>query len=266
MNNSVANVRVIGTTTTLENGQTSQKQTDYETFPYSYVSIDYAATGTATRLNPTEVREYDYGAGSPGALLRRTDYAYLHTNNQAHLDLDIVDKPTTVTVYDGNGNMAAQTVNEPDNYGHTGQPMQSSGAIQHDSGYATSFTTRGNLTAVSRWRNTDGAMLTTSNQYDDAGNVLSTIDPLGHPTYYGYADSWANSACVPSGASAAFPTKVTNAKGQFTTAKYNACTGTISRLMCTRRPSLCAPMTSPGQSAKSRRTGKVLSQNRVRPM
>ena len=227
VNTAVANVRLISTTTTLENGQASQTQTDYETFTYPCVDAGGACTGTATRLNPTETREYDYGTSGPGALLRRTDYAYLHTGNQSYINLNIVDKPTTITVYDGSGNMAVETVNEYDNYSHSGQPIQPSNAIQHDSGYGTAFTTRGNLTAVSRWRNTDGALLTTTRQFDDAGNVLSEIDPGGHRTSYSFADSWAGSACVPSGATAAFPTLVTNAKGQSASTTYYACNGAV---------------------------------------
>jgi hypothetical protein len=103
VNNTTANVRLIQTTTTLGNGQTSEEQTDYETFSFPCVDSVGASTGTATRLNPTETREYDYGPsgtqipGTPGALLRRTDYAYLHTNNQSYINLNIVDKPTTIS-------------------------------------------------------------------------------------------------------------------------------------------------------------------------
>jgi RHS repeat-associated protein len=227
VNNAVANVRLISTTTKLENEQASQTQTDYETFTYPCVDAGGACTGTATRLNPTETREYDYGASGPGALLRRTDYAYLHTGNENYINLNIVDKPTTITIYDGSGNMAAETVNEYDNYSHTGQTMQPSNAIQHDPGYGTSFITRGNLTAVSKWRNTDGALLMTTKQFDDAGNVLSEIDPGSHKTSYSFADSWAGSACVPSGTTAAFPTVVTNAKGQSVSTTYYACNGAV---------------------------------------
>jgi hypothetical protein len=133
-NNIVANVRVIQTATTLDNGLTSQQQTDYETFQYSCVNAGGACTGTATRLNPTEIREYSFGAGSAGSLMRRTAYSYLHSNNQSYIDLNIVNKPSTVTVYDGIGNMAAQAVNEYDNYSHPNQPFVASNAIQHDSG------------------------------------------------------------------------------------------------------------------------------------
>ena len=227
VNNTTANGRIVQVKTTLGNA-TSAVQTDYETFSYPCVDAGGACTGTATRLNPTETREYDYGTNNPGALLRRTDYSYLHTNNQSYINLNIVDKPNQITVYDGSGAMAAQTVNEYDVYTHTKQPMQPSNAIQHDPNYSTAFTTRGNLTAVSRWLNTTGVLVTATNQYDDAGNVLSTIDPNGNQTSYSYADSWASAACVPSGTAAAFPTKTTNAMGQFSTKIYSACTGTVA--------------------------------------
>lgn len=229
VNNTTANVRVTQTQTILDNNQTSEVQTDYETFSYPCIYYNGGAcTGTGSRLNPTEMREYDYGSGAPGGLLRRTDYTYLHTNNQSYINLNIVDKPATITIYDGSGNKAAQTINEYDNYSHTGQTMQPSGAIQHNASFGTGYTTRGNLTAVSKWRNTDGATITSTNQYDDAGSLLSTIDPGGHKTSYNYTDSWAGSACVPSGTAAIFPTMVTNAKGQSTSTKYYACTGTTA--------------------------------------
>ncbi len=65
------------------------------------------------------------------------------------------------------------TTNEYDIYNHPNQAMQASNAVQHDSNYSTSFVYRGNVTAVEKWLNTTGANLTTTIQYDDAGNVLS---------------------------------------------------------------------------------------------
>src|SRR5262249_47814159 len=88
---------------------------------------------------------------------------------------------------------------------------------------------RGNQTAVSSWRNTDGAYLTTRSQYDDAGNVIKTTDPNGNPTYFSYADSWANATCKPSrGNAAAYVTSVTNALGHISRKKYNSCAGTVA--------------------------------------
>jgi len=220
------NVRLIRETTILEDGSTQWKvETDFETFQQV---ADPMFGFTVTRLNPIEKREYAYGAGAPGALLRRTDYAYLHANNQNYLSRNIVRQVATTTVYAGNNNQVAQTVNEYDNYSHPGQPMVVSNAIQHDAAYNTSFVYRGNVTATSHWRNTDGAMLTSTYQYDDAGNVLSAIDPLGHKTSYDFTDSWGNTSCVPSGQAKLTPTTITNALNQSFRKMYNSCTATLA--------------------------------------
>src|SRR5262249_49835860 len=148
--------------------------------------------------------------------------------NPNYLSRNIVRQVATTTVYDGSGSQVAKTFNEYDNYSHQGQPMLASNAILHDPAYDTSFIYRGNVTAVSRWRNTDGAMLTTTNQYDDGGNLLSTIDPLGHKTSYDYTDSWGNGSCAPGGQAKIFATTITNALGQPITKSYNSCTGTVA--------------------------------------
>ncbi len=215
------NVRPISITTTLDNGQVMQTQTDYETFTFP----DSYGSEVATRLNPTEQRIYDYRSGSPGSLLKKIDYTYLHNVTPAYTNLNIVDKPSTVVVSNGSGSVASKTSYEYDNYSHANQPFLPSNAIQHDSTFTTTYTTRGNATAVSKWRSTDGAYLATTSQYDDAGNVLSTIDPLGRQTFFSYADAWASSACTPAGQSAAFVTRTTNAKGQIATSTNYACTG-----------------------------------------
>ena len=213
----LGNIRPISVTTTLKNGLVSQTQTDYETFSYN--------GQTWTRTNPTEVREYDYGNGAPGALLRRSDYTYLHNSNSTYANLNIVDRVTQKTVYDGHSNQMAQTTNEYDNYSHPRQPMLASGAVQHSSTFGTTYTTRGNLTASSQWNNANGSLLTTSNQYDDAGNVLSIIDPLGNTTSFSFADSWSNGTCAPTGQSKTYLTTSTNALSQITSYTYDSCTG-----------------------------------------
>jgi RHS repeat-associated protein len=216
------NARLIRTTTIEGNAaQTQAKtETDYEMLPGS-------DGNPYTFLNPTEKREFGYD----GSLLRRTDYTYLHTGNQPYVDRNIVHRVLSTIVYDGGGNQVAKTVNEYDNYSHPGQPMAASNAIQHDPNYDTSFVYRGNLTAVSQWRNTDGAMLTTTNQYDDAGNLLSSIDPLGHQTSYGYTDSWGNGACIPTGQAKVLVTTITNHLSQTINKSYNSCTATLASVL-----------------------------------
>src|SRR5262249_39866682 len=64
---------------------------------------------TTTRLNPLNVREYDWANGAAGPLVRTTSYAYLHAANTNYLNANIADRPTSMTIYDGNGNQVAQT-------------------------------------------------------------------------------------------------------------------------------------------------------------
>lgn len=216
----LVNLRPISETTTLDNGLESQVQTDYETF-----SLNGA---TFTRLNPTEEREYDYGSGGPGPLLRKTDYTYLHTNSQTYLNLNIVDRVTGVIVYNGSGTQLAQTIKEYDNYTQ-GIQAPPGNPVQHDSSFGTSYTTRGNLTATSRWLNTTNTSLTTRNQYNELGEVISTTDPSGHTTQFGYGDSWSNTACAPaSGSGDVYVTSITNALTQTSTFTYDSCTGLLA--------------------------------------
>lgn len=218
----VINVRPIRTTSTLDNGIVQKAETDYETFTATGPNGSF----TATRLNATEKREYDFGSGSP-TLLRRTDYTYQHTGNQNYISRNIVDRVVSTTVFNGSSTQVANTVNEYDNYSHANQSMQASSAIQHDATYGTAFIYRGNVTATQRWLNTNGTFLTTTNQYDDAGNLISSIDPLGHKTTFDFTDSWTNTACAPSGAGKAYVTRVTNALNQATNNSYYSCSGLL---------------------------------------
>lgn len=212
------NLRVVSETTTLDSGQESQVQTDYETFTYD-------GSFVATRMNPTERREYDYGSGGVGPLIRKTDYTYLHTNNQTYLNLNIVDRVASVTTYNGSGSKLAQTTNEYDNYT---QGITPTTAVQHSSSFGNGYTTRGNLTAVSRWRNTDGALLNTRNQYNDVGEIISTVDPKNNKTSFDYSDAWSNAVCAPAGSAVAYLTKITNALNQVANFSYDSCTGALA--------------------------------------
>ena len=233
----VGNVRPVRETTTLDNGLVTKIETDYETFTFPYGGPSLTPSPfTYTRLNPTEKREYAYGNGAPGALLRRTDYTYLHNNNATYANLNIVDRTASVTVYDGSGNLVSQTKYEYDVYNHTGMPaMAASGAVQHDSARGTSYTTRGNRTASSKWLNTNSGWLTSLSQYDDAGNAIASKDPIGNLTQFDYTDSWVSitgttggNACAPSsGQGKAYLTKVTNALNQITAHTYYSCSGAL---------------------------------------
>jgi YD repeat-containing protein len=60
---------------------------------------------------------------------------------------------------------------------------------------------------------------------------VKTTDPGGHTTVFSYADSWGNTACVPSGGNAAAHlTSTTNALGHVSQSSYNSCTGTVASI------------------------------------
>ncbi len=225
-----ANWRITATTTTLaDTNQVSQTATTYDSYTVTY-NYGTPTTYTTSRVNPTETREYDYGSGAAGNLLRRTPLTYLHDGNSNYLNKHILDRVTSKTVYDSTANQCqgqaracAQT-----NYSYdTTSITQTSGVVQHDyANYPYTLTVRGNPTSVQIWRNTDGAWLTTTKYYDDLGNLRQTQDPLSHNTFFDYTDSFSTTGniCVPTGGSAqAFVTKITNHLGQFSRYSYFSC-------------------------------------------
>src|SRR5258706_5447002 len=202
-------------TTTLDGGMVSKVTYTYDT---NFVE------------SVTQKNEYAFGQGAAGALVRPNKTTWLKTNpanGQNYVNFHLWYLKTSEQILDGTSTAMAQSALEYDNYssssGHAS--LVSGGAVQHDSGYGTAFTPRGNITAVQRWKNTDNTFLVTTNQYDDAGNLLASIDPLGHTTTEDYTDSWTDTTCAPSGQSKAYPTKITNALNQFTTNSYSSCSG-----------------------------------------
>ena len=188
--------------------------------------------------NVIAVREYAFGSGAPGALLRRTQTAWMKTNSVNNVSyigsaINILNRKQSESVYDslndtcqGQSRPCAQTAYEYDNYTTWLVP---SGAVQHAAAFNSSagYTARGNLTAVQAFRNTDNSMLTTRSQYDDAGNIVSSTDPAGNTTSFSYVDAWGENTCAPSGGNAAaYITNTTNAKQQSVSSTFNSCSGT----------------------------------------
>ena len=141
-------------------------------------------------------KEYDYGNGSPGPLLRTTTTNYLALNNSAYLNANLLSLPASVQVTDGGGTQRAYTT-----YAYDESPSPSG--------------THGNLTSTHRWLNTTGGYLVSTSVYNPNGLVTSSTDPNGNTTMYGYSGCYAGSG----------PTSVTNALHQTTTTCYDPNTG-----------------------------------------
>jgi RHS repeat-associated protein len=213
------------TTTWNENNLVSKVEMDWDAF-------NPGGGATTTRKDLIEKREFDYGVGGPGVLLRRTHFDYLHLNPSAtyqpYRDANLVDLLASQIIYDGANNTVSQETHNYDEY--TVSPMIStatSPASGHDyQNFSASNIVRGNITTTSRWRNTDGAWLSMHNTYDDLGNLRSTQDILGHTTTFSYVDGWGNTLCVPAGfSSQSLITQITNALGQNVQHSYYSCTG-----------------------------------------
>jgi hypothetical protein len=189
--------------------------------------------------NRSDVYEYDFGNGAAGALVRRTHTDYLKTNSVNSTDytttsIHIRSLPTQIQVFDASGVEKSRSTFEYDNYANDGNhaPLQAQSNISGlDSGFTTSYTTRGNLTRTTGWILSSGTQLNSYNQYDVAGNVLKTIDPRGYATLFefndrfGSPDSEAQSNTAPTElggqTSYAFATKVTNAAGHISYAQFD---------------------------------------------
>jgi RHS repeat-associated protein len=120
----------------------------------------------------TNKSDYDFGSGARGALLRQTVFPSYHTFSQ-----HIVDKPDSVQLLDGSGNVVAGR-------GYTYDPV-------------------GNLLSHSDWLNATGSSaLTTLHTYDGFGNITSTTDPATNTTTYSYTDAFVDTCAFAAPANA----------------------------------------------------------------
>ncbi len=126
--------------------------------------------------NRTLVREY----GFAGALVRQTETAY--KTDTAYLDRRLLSLPERQTVKDAGGNRVAETTFAYDE----STPAPAAGITSHNSDAGT---VRGNVTSVSQWLDVTDSTLTSTHQYDIAGNLIQSLDPRGVCARWGYADS-----------------------------------------------------------------------------
>jgi RHS repeat-associated protein len=169
------------TSTLVDSNQVSQTSFSYDQFN-----------------NQTDAYEYDYGAGAAGSLVRHTHTDYLTTNPVNGVDytstnIHIRNLPTQQSVYDASGAERARTTYEYDNYSydtnHAGL-VDRPGITGLDSGFTTSYGTRGNSTRVSRWNLSTGASINTYAQYDIAGNAVKGIDGRGLVSQVQYSSTY----------------------------------------------------------------------------
>ena len=191
-------------TTTWPNNQVTQVQTDYDS---------QGSGGFWSYGNLIAKREYAYGTGAPGALLRTTTINYLALSNSNYLANNLLNLKSSVQITDGGGTQRAYTT-----YGYDAYSLAPSGiTTQHDSN-PPAGTYRGNLTSVAKWLNTTGGYLTSPTHYFDTGEIQTATDPKGNSTTYAYSSTYAGS----------LPTAVTNALNQTSNYGYDFNTGLLT--------------------------------------
>jgi RHS repeat-associated protein len=216
------NIFPIRTTTTWPNGKVTKVERDYDSGP------------NGTYGNVIAQREYDYGNGSPGPLLRTTTTSYYYASHSTYLTNNLIALPASVQVTDAGGTQRAYTT-----YGYDERSLQPSGigaSQQHDL-TPIDGTQRGNLTSVHRWLN--GSVTATTNcnisvsngylvsykTYYDTGTVYQSTDSCGssagdlkHTTTYAYSSTYWG----------AYPTTITNPLSQSTINTYDFNTGLLA--------------------------------------
>src|SRR5207245_7537838 len=120
------------TITLNDTNQVRKEEFDYD--PYSMLTGQNPNPGVINKV--IEHREFDYGSGAPGLLLRKTDTTWLKTNSINGVNyattLHILDRKATEIVKDPSSNPIAQSQFEYDSYT---EGLTASGAVQHNSVY-----------------------------------------------------------------------------------------------------------------------------------
>jgi len=167
------------------------RATDFHYLPTSSGSQSETDTDYNSNGLVTDVYDYDYGAATVGGLLRHKHLAYATLGN------GIVDRPSSVSTYDGGGNLKANT-----QYTYDEGSLTASGATQH-----VSITgSRGNLTTVAAQANGTTTLYRKFTYYDtgilQTSSDVSATNASTNPTTYNYSNSTAS-------CDFAFPTSIT---------------------------------------------------------
>ncbi len=151
--------------------------------------------------NVVTEREYDYGSGVPGALLRRTSTNYQAFVNASYLTYNILGSVYSVADYDSTANTCkgVATYCAYSYFGYDESALASSGITTQVNASPLNGTIRGNQTSAHRWLNTNSTYLNTTRTYFDTGMAKTSTDPGGHTTTFAYSSTFAG----------AYPTQTT---------------------------------------------------------
>jgi RHS repeat-associated protein len=239
--------------TTLDDGQVTKQEFDYDRYN-----------------NRKEMREYGYGQGQPGGLLRRTVTEYLTTDPSSGVDYagatsgaHIRNLPLSTEVWDGSADKLVSRSEFV--YDEAARLSDDYGTLPADfPGYSAPATTaRGHLTTAKSWLDMLGAYtspqtyLETHAQYDRFGNAVKAWDARGNVSevkfsaQYRYAYPTGTVSADPDGASGPLSpltastvydftsgaiTDTYGANGEHTHADYETGPNKLDRLKKVTRP------------------------------
>jgi RHS repeat-associated protein len=216
--------------TTLPNGYVSQVMTTED----SGITVNVlGSTFPVSMGNVVNQKEYDYGQGTPGALIRQTSTSYAwqtDSNAAAYFAANILDARSSVQVQDASGNRCSETdytYDEPQYLTATSFGT----ANQHG---AAPNSVRGNTTTLTHWLGSlvpstatcqlpSGASwstFSTHTNWYDTGEIFQEIDALGNMTTYAYDPAYWG----------ALRTQTTNALGQSVHGVYDFNTSLITSI------------------------------------
>jgi YD repeat-containing protein len=150
----------------------------------------------------TESDDLDYGSGTTGAILKKTQITYAGLGGYLNAFRQ------TVKVSDGSGNIKSRQDTNYDQYSSFTGANCITGAPNHDdTGHGCSFTARGNVTSVTNYTDpvTPGGAITKNITYDSLGNrrtaqlsccQLKTWN-FSSATQYSYPDSVVSGSSTP---------------------------------------------------------------------
>ena len=157
-------------------------------------------------------KEYDWGQGGPGALLRETDNVYRWQiadglGNHPYALANLLDLPASTVVISPSVSANTKSSCPVNAVGGTAACMAETDYSYDEPGYSQGYTgslpigthgtapnpspIRGNQTSVSRWLSTTGGFVVEHTNWYDIGERYQTVDPLNHTATFTYDSTYA---------------------------------------------------------------------------
>src|SRR6185437_13435161 len=187
--------------------------------------------------NVISEKDYDWGQGAPGPLLRETDTVYMWQKDSRYLTARLLDLPASVVVIDPNAANNLKSSCPVDATGSTKACISETDYTYDEAAYIRSYenspeggslpqgthiaapnSVRGLQTTVGHWLNTTNSFVSSHTYWYDTGEPYQSIDPLGHTTTHIYSPTYAG----------AYSTQTCNAKSQCVNGAYDFQTGLLT--------------------------------------